>query len=37
LEIFSLRFLVDEDLENYLEVQNWMRGLGYPEEVWTGI
>jgi hypothetical protein len=27
---FSLRFLVDEDLENYMEVQNWIRGLGYP-------
>jgi hypothetical protein len=30
---FSLRFLVDEDLENYMEIQNWIRGLGYPEEV----
>ena len=29
----SLRFLVDENLENYMEIQNWMRGLGYPEEV----
>jgi hypothetical protein len=27
----TLRFLVDEDLKNYLEIQNWMRGLGYPE------
>ena len=29
----SLRFLVDENLENYLEIQDWIRGLGYPEEV----
>ena len=28
---FTLRFLVDENLENYMEIQNWMRGLGYPE------
>ena len=26
----SLRFLVDEDLTNYMEIQNWIRGLGYP-------
>ena len=30
---FSLRFLVDEDLKNYMEIQNWMRGLGYPESI----
>ena len=29
----SLRFLVDEDLKNFMEVQNWMRGLGYPESL----
>ena len=29
----NLRFLVDEDLKNYMEIQNWIRGLGYPEEV----
>ena len=29
----TLRFLVDEDLKNYLEIQNWMRGLGYPESL----
>ncbi len=28
---FTLRFLVDEDVKNYMEIQNWMRGLGYPE------
>jgi hypothetical protein len=29
----SLRFLVDEDLENYMEIQNWIRGLGFPEKL----
>ena len=29
----SLRFLVDEDLGNYMEIQNWIRGLGYPESL----
>ena len=29
----SLRFLVDEDLGNFMEIQNWIRGLGYPESV----
>ena len=29
----SLRFLVDEDLKNYMEIQKWMRGLGFPESV----
>jgi hypothetical protein len=29
----TLRFLVDESLENFMEVQKWIRGLGYPEEV----
>jgi hypothetical protein len=32
-EDFSLRFLVDENLENYLEIYNWIRGLGYPESL----
>ena len=27
----NLRFLVDEDLGNYMEMQNWLRGLGFPE------
>ena len=27
----TLRFLVDEDLVNYMEIQKWIRGLGYPE------
>ena len=29
----TLRFLVDEDLVNYMEIQKWIRGLGYPESV----
>ena len=32
-EDLNLRFLVDEDLQNYQEVQNWMRGLGFPESL----
>jgi len=30
---FTIRFLIDEDLENYMEIQNWMRGLGFPESL----
>ena len=29
----NLRFLVDEDLKNFMEIQNWIRGLGFPESV----
>ena len=29
----NLRFLVDEDLMNYMEIQNWIRGLGFPEKI----
>ena len=29
----TIRFLVDEDLVNYMELQNWIRGLGYPESL----
>ena len=32
-EDFSLRFLVDENLENYMLIQNWIRGLGFPERI----
>ncbi|MGA1281297.1 MAG: hypothetical protein ACO3YZ_07020 [Candidatus Nanopelagicaceae bacterium] len=28
---FFLRFLVDENLENYMAIHNWITGLGYPE------
>ena len=25
--------MVDENLTNYMEIQNWIRGLGYPEAI----
>ena len=28
---FTLRFIVDENMENYLAVYNWLTGLGFPE------
>lgn len=28
---FSLRFLVDENLVNYMAIHNWITGLGYPD------
>ena len=33
----NVRFLVDEDLTNYLSIHDWMRYLGYPEsdKDWT--
>jgi hypothetical protein len=30
---FTLRFIVDEDLQNYIEIHNWIKGLGYPESL----
>lgn len=32
-EDLTLRFLVDEELQNYMEIQNWIRGLGFPESL----
>jgi len=32
-EDLTLRFLVDEKLENYMEIQHWLRGLGFPESL----
>jgi hypothetical protein len=32
-EDFTLNFLVDENLENYVEIQNWIRGLWFPESL----
>lgn len=29
----KLRFLVDENLENYMEIQRWIRGIGFPESL----
>ena len=28
---FTLRFLVDENMQNYMAVHNWLTGLGFPE------
>ena len=30
-EDFNLTFLVDENLENYSELQNWIRSIGYSD------
>ena len=30
---FNLRFIVDEYLENYMEIWNWMTGLGFPYSI----
>lgn len=30
---FTVEFLVDENLENYLEIHNWMRALGTPNDL----
>lgn len=27
----NITFKVDEDLQNYLEIHNWIKGLGFPE------
>lgn len=29
----TLEFLVDENLENYMEIQTWIRGIGFPESL----
>lgn len=28
----NVSFKVDEDLQNYLEIFNWLKGLGFPEK-----
>ena len=33
MESFDLRFIVDEDLTNYTEINKWIRGLGFPESL----
>ena len=30
-ESLNVQFLVDEHLENYIEIHNWMTGLGFPK------
>jgi len=32
-EDLTLQFIVDEKMENYLTVHNWMRGLGFPNSI----
>lgn len=32
-EDLTVQFIVDEQLENYLTVHNWMRGLGFPNSI----
>jgi len=32
-EDLIIRFLVDEDLKNYMAIHNWMTGIGYPESL----
>lgn len=29
---FTIDFIVDENLENYMQIHNWMRALGTPQE-----
>lgn len=29
----TLQFMVDENLENFIECQNWIRGIGFPESL----
>ena len=29
---FTIEFIVDENLENYLQIHNWMRALGTPQD-----
>ena len=29
----TIDFLVDENLENYMEIHNWIYGIGYPKSV----
>jgi len=32
-EDLSLRFLIDEEMENYVQIYNWLIGLAYPESM----
>ena len=31
-EALSLSFIIDEDLQNYIEIYNWMTALGFPRD-----
>ena len=30
---FSLSFIIDEDMENYMILHNWLKGVGTPNTV----
>ena len=32
-EDFNLTFFVDENLVNYMQIHNWLKGLGFPESI----
>ena len=32
----DVEFFIDENLENYLQIEQWMRGLGFPESFLRG-
>ena len=32
-----LKFLIDENLENYVAIHNWLTGLGYPESTYDYV
>ena len=34
---FTLRFLVDENMENYISIYTWLRGLGFPAVSYTHL
>lgn len=29
----KIRFLIDQGLQNYMEIQHWLRGIGFPESL----
>ena len=31
-EDLTITFIIDENLENYIEIHNWMTGLGFPKD-----
>lgn len=33
MENFELRFIVDEDLTNYIEINRWIRGMSFPQSL----
>ena len=32
-EDLTINFMVDEELENYIQIYQWMTSLGYPQSV----